>query len=255
MATIAWSSIGVKRNATIKLASVFKSAVKEGLIDRNPMASIDRPKAVKKLVDPYTRIEAEKIIEWMYANAERYSQIYAAFFEFLFFTGLRPGEAMGLRWEDVDLSAKTAQIRRIVVNSEPVERIKTKQQRVILLNERAIGALAQAERLRRLRHLASTSDYADSPFVFPPAKGGLWIKSPSVTTKHFRAALESTGIRPRRQYDTRHTYATMCLMAGMNPAFIANQLGHSVDMLLSTYAKWLNSASDWKELSKLPARI
>lgn len=63
------------------------------------------------------------------------------------------------------------------------------------------------------------------------------------------------GIRPRRQYDTRHTYATLCLMASMNPAFIANQLGHSVEMLLSTYAKWISSASDWRELHKLPARI
>lgn len=48
----------------------------------------------------------------------------------------------------------------------------------------------------------------------------------------------------RRQYDTRHTYATMSLMAGMSPAFIANQLGHSVKMLLSTYAKWPNSISN-----------
>ncbi len=58
-------------------------------------------------------------------------------------------------------------------------------------------------------------------------------------------------IRRRRQYDTRHTYATMCLMAGMNPAFIANQLGHSVQMLLSTYAKWMNSDADRAELDKL----
>jgi len=46
----------------------------------------------------------------------------------------------------------------------------------------------------------------------------------------------------------------MCLMAGMNPAFIANQLGHSVQMLLSTYAKWLNSNSDWAEMQKLDNR-
>ncbi len=103
--------------------------------------------------------------------------------------------------------------------------------------------------------MASVSPHAVSPFVFPPSKGGLWIQSPSVTIKHFKDALASLGIRERRQYDTRHTYATMCLMAGMNPAFIANQLGHSVEMLLSTYAKWLSSASDWKELEKLPIRF
>ncbi|EBV3304203.1 integrase [Pseudomonas putida] len=39
-------------------------------------------------------------------------------------------------------------------------------------------------------------------------------------------------------------------MSGMNPAFIAGQLGHSVQVLLSTYTKWLNSANDWAELEK-----
>ncbi|WP_442964420.1 integrase [Pseudomonas sp. KNUC1026] len=86
------------------------------------------------------------------------------------------------------------------------------------------------------------------PIVFPPAKGGLWIREPSVTIRHIKDAQKALGIGSRRQYDTRHTYATMCLMAGMNPAFIAIQLGHSVEMLLSTYAKWISSASNWLEL-------
>jgi integrase len=64
----------------------------------------------------------------------------------------------------------------------------------------------------------------------------------SATDKYFQAALTELGIRARRPYNCRHTYATMCLMAGMNPAFIATQLGHSVQMLLSTYARWINSA-------------
>ena len=40
-------------------------------------------------------------------------------------------------------------------------------------------------------------------------------------------------------------------MAGMNPAFIAKQLGHSVDMLLSTYAQWLSTDDDWNQMGKL----
>ncbi|VXC37587.1 hypothetical protein PSEUDO8Z_100276 [Pseudomonas sp. 8Z] len=40
-------------------------------------------------------------------------------------------------------------------------------------------------------------------------------------------------------------------MSGLNPAFIAQQLGHSVQMLLSTYARWINSSSGWGELEKL----
>jgi len=44
-------------------------------------------------------------------------------------------------------------------------------------------------------------------------------------------------------------------MSGLNPAFIAQQLGHSVQMLLSTYARWLNSSSDWSELENLKIGI
>jgi integrase len=40
-------------------------------------------------------------------------------------------------------------------------------------------------------------------------------------------------------------------MSGMNPAFIATQLGHSVQILLSTYARWINTSTDWGELGKL----
>ena len=40
-------------------------------------------------------------------------------------------------------------------------------------------------------------------------------------------------------------------MSGMNPAFIAAQLGHSIQILLSTYARWISSPNDWSELEKL----
>jgi integrase len=76
-------------------------------------------------------------------------------------------------------------------------------------------------------------------------------QSDSTPKKYFLAALERLKNRWRHQYDCRYTYATLCLMANMNTAFIANQLGHSVQMLLSTYAKWINSTSDWTELNKL----
>ena len=92
---------------------------------------------------------------------------------------------------------------------------------------------------------------AESPFVFPPTKNFEFIQQASVTDKHFQAALTDLKLRARRQYNCRHTYATMCLMAGMNPAFIATQLGHSVQMLLSTYARWINSSTAWGELGKL----
>ena len=67
----------------------------------------------------------------------------------------------------------------------------------------------------------------------------------------WRPTLTTQGVRYRPPYNCRHTYATIRLMSGMNPAFISQQLGHSVQMLLSTYARWINSNSDWSELEKL----
>ena len=64
-------------------------------------------------------------------------------------------------------------------------------------------------------------------------------------------AMEALGIRRRRQYATRHTYATACLMAGMTPMFVAKQLGHSLQVLLEIYARWIESDSDFLELDKL----
>ncbi|MFP3369409.1 phage integrase central domain-containing protein [Pseudomonas sp. SIMBA_068] len=91
---IQWTSVGVKRNAIIKLASVFKTAVFDGLITKNPTASLDKPRVVKKVVDPYSRSEAEAIISHLYATLRKYSQIYAAFFEFCFL----PGYAQARPW-------------------------------------------------------------------------------------------------------------------------------------------------------------
>jgi integrase len=73
-----------------------------------------------------------------------------------------------------------------------------------------------------LRAKQSRRQHKQSPYVFPPTKNFEFIQQASVTDKHFKAALVALKIRARRQYNCRHTYATMCLMAGMNLGFIAN---------------------------------
>lgn len=242
-----WSSAGVRRNACDKLSAVFKAAVQDAVIARNPVASIQRPRVAKKVVDPFTRDEAEQIIAHLYDKLPGLTRIYACYFEFAFFTGMRPGELMGLRWEEVDFNARSAHVCRVVVDGAIHDRVKTKKNRHVLLNDRALHALKEAKTLTMAR----------SGFVFAPSRmdgDSDWIHTDTTTRKYFNLALRALGIRIRRQYDARHTYATMCLMAGMNPAFIANQLGHSVQMLLSTYARWLNSTSDWTELQKLENR-
>ncbi|XXF24816.1 tyrosine-type recombinase/integrase [Pseudomonas sp. D1-1] len=251
VANTEWKSPGVKRSAIQRLTTVFSTAVKDGLINRNPVESIELPVKTKKPIDPFTVAEANAIIEHLYKTLTHSMRIYAAYFEFAFYTGMRPSEIAALRWGEIDKDKRLANVCRIVADYKIEERTKTRNERQVMLNSRALHALQVAEHIAEQRAKQSRRKQPKSPYVFPPTKNFEFIQQSSVTDKHFQAALTELEIRARRQYNCRHTYATMCLMAGMNPAFIATQLGHSVQMLLSTYARWINSSTDWGELGKL----
>jgi integrase len=60
-------------------------------------------------------------------------------------------------------------------------------------------------------------------------------------------------IRPRPAKNTRHTYATVMLMANAKPSWAAAQLGHSLDVFLKKYAKWIPGADRGEELAKVEA--
>ena len=144
----------------------------------------------------------------------------------------------------------TVHIRRTVALGELEERTKTGSDRFVLLNQRALRALWFAK-VYADRRLLGVGRVTSTPHVLPPSKGQVHVKQTSNVHHQWRPTLQALGIRYRPPYNCRHTYATMCLMSGLNPAFIAQQLGHSVQMLLSTYARWINSTSDWGELEKL----
>ena len=242
---IEWTSPVRRKNAVRLVTSLFNQAVSDELIQRNPARSIPATRVVKRELDPFSRAEADAVIAKLYEVTSGLQAIYACFFEFSFYTGMRPGEAMALRWSEVDTRNRTARVCRIRLYGKIQERTKTKTSREVLLNDQALQALEKARPLT-----AARSDY-----VFAPEGSGdkseLYVRSETGPKRYWLLALRKLGMRHRRMYDTRHTYATMCLMAGMNPAFIASQLGHSVQILLSTYARWISSPNDWSELEKL----
>lgn len=251
-----WPSPGVKRAAISRVNALFNTAVQDEVVLRNPATSIKLPPRNRKVVDPFTAEEADALIAWLYANFTRpVVRIYAAYFEFAFYTGMRTGELLALRWDEIDLEARTAHVCRIVVKGKVQERTKTKYARTVMLNSRAMNALALAKGIAQDRDSDRRRVSKSSPYVFQPSGSSPFIKGPTTPAGHFATALQALEVRPRNQYNCRHTYATMCLMSGMNPAFIAGQLGHSVQVLLSTYARWLNSTTDWTELGKLESRI
>lgn len=247
---IKWTSPGVKLRAMIVLTTIMDSAKSDGLISKNPLEGLDVPKVPKKEVAPFSREEADQITTYLYEKGSNLTTIKGAFFEFAFYTGMRLCEISALRWSEIDYEKRTAFVCRIVSKGEVHERIKTGKTRYVLLNDKALHALEFAKGYITQR-LANKGSVAEFPYCFPPSKNSAFYTATTHLHLGWREMLDELKFKYRPPYNARHTYATMCLMAGMNPAFIADQLGHSVQMLLSTYAKWLNNSGDWEQIAKL----
>jgi integrase len=71
----------------------------------------------------------------------------------------------------------------------------------------------------------------------------------------WKITLKQLGLRYRRPYNMRHTYPTFGIMSGARPAFLASQLGHSLQVFFQVYGKWINSKDDREEIAKVNAAI
>jgi integrase len=221
------------------LREALQLAVDDNVLHENPAATKTlRAKHQRDPPDPFSRDEAEAIIADM---AEHHPGPVANLVAWWFFTGARTSEVFGLRWGNVDLRSGRVTIAEALVRGVR-KSTKTDTARHVILNSRAMAALKrQAEHTR----LAGAEVWQDPRYDKP------WADERAFRRSYWTPTLKRLGVRYRRPYQMRHTYATMMLMAGMTPAFCAKQLGHSVEMFLRTYSKWLNGAQDALEMQRL----
>jgi integrase len=226
------------------LREALNSAVTDRVLATNPADVVKRAKYQKPVADPFSAEEREKIIAKV---AERHPGQVANLVEFWFWTGLRTSELFGLCWRHVDLASGTMLVTEVVVRGEEKDRTKTDVARTVRLNSRALAALQ-----RQRKH----TQMADDGRVFhDPRYDAGWYEERAFRRSFWEPVLKALGMRYRRPYNCRHTYATAMLMAGMTPAFCAKQLGHSVEMFLKTYAKWIDGNQDAAEMARLEKAI
>ncbi len=157
-------------------------------------------------------------------------------------------EIIALRWDDIDWNNRTTRVERAKTFKGQFKDLKkTSEVRDVDLVDRAINAL-QAQK---------AFTYLKSAEVFEnPVTGRPRHDERSQRDHYWKPSLENLGIRARRTYQTRHTYATTALMAGVNPAYIARQLGHAnAKKLFRVYAKWIDAADRGREEAKMEARL
>jgi integrase len=154
-------------------------------------------------------------------------------------TGMRRGEALGLRWIDVDLENARLAVRRAliptstgVVVSEP----KTaKGRRVIALDPGTVEVL-KAQAARQLEEQQQwDQERLAARLVFTREDGA--ALDPEAVTRQFRRAVARSMLPPIRLHDLRHTHATLALQAGIHPEVVSERLGHAIIAItLDTYS-------------------
>jgi len=216
----------------------FALAVVDKVLPASPFDGVPRAEWQREPPDPFTREEAEAIIGAMPEGPIR------NLVEWRFFTGVRTSEAAGLQWPNVDLASGYMTVREALVRGVEKGKTKTAVARNVILNSRALAAL-QRQKAHTL--LAGQHVWLD------PRYGAPWTEERAFRRSYWTPALKRLGIRYRPPNNMRHTYATMMLMAGRTPGWCARQLGHSVEMFLRTYSRWLDGQQDDREVAGLEA--
>jgi integrase len=239
-----WPSRKTRRNAFSAVRGVFAFAMhtKGGkLITVNPAAGLTTAEGrkIKRRPDPqpYEPEERDALLGELKRTATKTAYV---FYLVAFYSGMRTGELLALTWPKYDghsFVVDTARVRR------EIKCTKTEESRRVLLPDfvcKEVNALPS--RFKR-------------EWVFVNQYGRPYLSAYHLN-RVLETAHEAVGLRRREgPYPWRHTYASIGLTNGAKPAFLAKQLGHTLQVFFSTYARWISGDGDREELEKAVGKL
>lgn len=215
------------------LRKALQQAIKWDLLVRNPCDAADPPRPVHREMQALDEEQTARLLEGA-AGTRLYLPILLAVT-----TGLRRGEVLGLRWEDLDLKAGMLSVRQAVerVNGGVAfqQPKSAKSRRAVAIPALVVEALikhkaAQAEHRLRLGAVWQAHD-----LVFPTEVGA--PMHPVTLTKAFYDLVRKLDMAGLRFHDLRHSHASQLLRHGIHPKVVSERLGHSaVSVTMDTYS-------------------
>jgi len=218
------------------------NAIKLGMLYRNPLDSVERPKVVRTEMKTLNETDIHLILDR--AQADEYYQLFYT----ILFTGMRRGEALALKWGDVNLD----QLKMSVNKSLTYIRSNSKDQRLVIKTPKTArsrryisltpsNALVLREYRKGqdvLRQSQGLPPLDDADLVFSNAFGKPYL--PDSITHAWVKLTRRCGLPGLRLHDCRHTYATLLLKKNVHPSVVAAQLGHaSVSTTLDIYSHFV----------------
>jgi integrase len=222
----------------------LKQAHRWRLVHENVAAATDSPKPRPNEIRPLDAEQTKRLLD----SASEAGDDLEALYVVAVTAGLRIGELLGLRWEDVDLERGTMHVRRILSRAKSGPRFTTPKNgkgRSITLTRRAVEALRSHRKRQNEVRLRSGSAWQDDGLVFASVKGTPLTRD-TVDRRSFKPLLERARLpRSTRLHDLRHTCATLLLSRGVHPTFVQELLGHAtVAMTLDRYSHVLPGMRD-----------
>jgi len=216
-------SSGTVANARRVLGRALQQATAWRMIARNPVRLVDGPHVTRKEITPLDPDQARELLA--YIKGDRLEALYTVALAL----GLRRGEALGLKWEDVDLDDGLLHVRRSLQRAEgklQLLDVKTaKSRRTVSLPLFAIRAL-QKHRLRQEGERQAALDrWTETALVFTSPFGA--PLDPQIASRSFARILERAGLPHQRFHDLRHACASLLLAQGLELKVIQEILGHS----------------------------
>lgn len=213
----------------ITLHKACKSAVKLGLLSRNPADFVDVPKVTRREMQVMDETGVQKVLDAAKTGP------YFCLFYLALFTGLRRSELLALRWCDVDLLLCQLSVSRTLHQLNNREIIirppKTaKGRRLVSLSPSTVQVLREHRELQeKLRTVT------DDSLVFCHADGSPLL--PDSVTQAWGNLVRRAGLPGIRLHDCRHTHATLLLRQGVHGKIVQERLGHaSISITLDTYS-------------------
>jgi len=261
---------GLSPRTTRSLHAVLRQGLayanRTGAAARNVADLVELPKMEKRKVDAMTPEEAKRFLEA--AKEDRYYALWCV----LLTGGLRPGEALALQWDDVDLEEGRIHVQRSLtrrgVDGWKLVQPKTARgRRVVVLPPFTVRALHEHRVKQAEERLQLGAEYAGHGFVFATHFGEP-LHGANLYARNFHRIMKAAELgewegegRGRtfnpayRLYDLRHTCATLLLRDGTNPKVVSERLGHaSVAFTMDVYAASLPDLQE-DAAAKMDARF
>jgi integrase len=226
------------RRIAATLHRALRDAVDEGYLLQNPCDKAKAPSASADAPHDMQTWQAGELRGFL--DSVRGDRLYGLW-RLLAATGMRRGEALGLRWQDVTLEDGRGRVsirHTLVTEGYKVNegRPKTKKgERVVNLDAETAAELSaqaahQADDTRKYSPI-----WTDSGYVFT-AEDGHYLH-PDFVSRRFDALVKQAAVKRIRLHDLRHTFATLALQAGIHPKVVSEMLGHAnISITLDTYS-------------------